>query len=287
MSTFTVAVIQARPESASIEEMRRGGDVGHALDLLRKAASHGVDLACFPEMYPLAGEAEVKAAAADLGIWVVAGLEEPAGSGSSAYNTATFIDRTGGIVHRQRKVYPTERERERGIVSGQGYEVVETELGRLGALICSDLAFVGDGVRSLVRQGVEVIVSPSWWFALAEGLPAAVLGRHLEFGVPIVAVNVAKFAMDAPDSNKRADQLPAAGGYSTFTCPPPVGSLEQLTEWFANKPLGINSVADIALSCGAEEEILLGMIDVDAVRNFPGYFYSNAARATLLEDLNR
>ena len=284
MAEVVVAAVQAKPRSASLDEMRTGGELDHAVELLEAAHARGADLACFPEMYPLVGEEVLRREALRLGIWIVAGLEESAGSGKS-YNTATFISRQGEVVARQRKVYPTEREKQRTIVPGEGYRVVDTELGRVGAVICSDLAFVSEGVRSLARQGVELLFSPSWWFALAEGLPSVILGRHFEFGVPVVGVNVAKVAIAVGDGNDSADRFPAAGGFSTFACPPPVSSLDELGAWFGSKPAGINSVDDICRSLGEDEDILIGSVSLDACRRFPGYFYSAEAHATLLGDI--
>ena len=284
MANVVVAAVQAKPRSASLDEMRAGGELDHAVELLEAARARGVDVACFPEMYPLVGLEVLRREAVRLGMWIVAGLEEPAGSGKT-YNTATFISRQGEVVARQRKVYPTDREKQRTVVPGEGYRVVDTEFGRVGAVICSDFAFVSDGVRSLARQGVELLLSPSWWFALAEGLPSVILGRHFEFGVPVVGVNVAKVAIALGNGTDNANAFPAAGGFSTFTCPPPVTSLGELGAWFASKPGGINSVDDICRSLGEDEDILVGSLSLDACRQFPGYFYSAEARGTLLGDI--
>lgn len=285
MREIMVAAIQAKPRSRDIDEMRSGAEVEHAVELLESARAGGADVACFPEMYPLVGEERLCKEAERLGMWVVAGLEEPAGADGKSYNTATFVSRNGRVVMRQRKVFPTERELHRGIVPGHGYQVVDSELGRLGAVICSDFAFVSEGARSLVGQDVDLILSPSWWFALAEGLPSVILGRHFEFGVPIIGVNIAK--VEIGNGSSAAESLPAAGGFSTIACPPSVESLEELSEWFATKPAGINAVSDISRSLGEDEGILLTPVDVGAARRFPGYFYSATARATLLADIGR
>jgi predicted amidohydrolase len=282
---FKIAVIQARPVSISHEEMSKGGDVEHALWLLKEAKARGADIACFPELYPRTGEAELRRAASELGLWVVAGLEETMES-SGYYNTATFISDEGEIVGRQRKVYPTEIELARGSLAGSDYSVIETRFGKFGAVICSDFAFVNHGIQSLCLQGVELVFNPSWWFALAQGFPAVVLGRHFEYGIPVIGVNMAKVSMSGSNSSNEGP-LPAAGGYSTVAIPPRVESLEQLHEWFRTKSSGIDVVGDFCQTLSEEEAVMVVEVDLAAARRFPGYFYSLEARETHLANLVR
>lgn len=276
MPTVTVAAIQAKPISASFDELRAGGDAGHAVELLERAREAGADIACLPELYPLGGEEAVRDAARRLGLWVVAGLAEELGDGGW-HNTATFVSDAGEVVARQPKCYPTANESQAGVVGGDGYAVVETPFGRLGAVICADFAFATRGVRELCRQGVDIVFNPAWWFALGEAYSASVVGRHLEYGIPVVGVDMARVALRRNVDGRQVELFPPAGGHTTVAVPPPVDSLEALGDWFRTKPGGSNTTEGFVQELGDDEGMLLAEIDVEAVRRFPGYWYSERA----------
>ena len=90
-----IAAVQARPQSELFDDMWNGGDVAHAVDLLEAAARAGAACVCFPELYPRVGEAEIRAAARRLGVFVVAGLIE--GTRTSWHNTSTVIGPDGSV----------------------------------------------------------------------------------------------------------------------------------------------------------------------------------------------
>lgn len=272
----TVAAIQAKPVSPTFDDLMAGGDVPHAVDLLRQAARLGADIACFPELYPRTGEAELCAAARELGLHVVAGLREEVGGGRW-YNTATFIGPNGAIIGRHRKCYPTALELRGGVLKGKSYDVYETEVGRLGAVICSDFAFFDRGAKELKAQGVDILFNPAHWFALGEAFSATVIGRHMEYGVPVIGVDLARHAHMRRVDGELKQLFPPAGGHSTVTVPPPIASLDQLGDWFRTKPGGVNTMDGFVDKLGDEEGILTCRIDVEAVRRFPGYFYYEEA----------
>jgi predicted amidohydrolase len=284
MSTVTVAAIQAKPVSTAFSDLRAGKDAAHAVELLRAAKEAGADLACLPEMYPLGGEEAVREAARDLGLWVVAGLADELADGTW-HNTATFISDTGEVVGRQPKCYPTANEVEAGVVAGDTYEVVETPLGRLGAVICADFAFADRGVKELCRQQVDIIFNPSWWFALGEAYSASVLGRHLEYGVPVVGVDMARCALLREVDGERVELFPPAGGHTTLTVTPPVAELDALGDWFRTKPGGSNTIEGFVQVLGDDEGMLTAEIDIEAVRRFPGYWYSERAPEAHAENI--
>ena len=271
-----VAAIQARPVSVEFDDMWSGADVAHACELLETADRAGADCACFPELYPRVGEDELRAAARRLGMHVVAGLIE--GTRERWYNTGTIIGPDGRIVGRQRKNFPTQGEIDSGVVPAHGYQVFDTALGRLGIVICSDFAFFTDGVRALVDGGVDIICNPSWWFALGAAYPATVIGRHMEYGKPVIGVDIAACSLLFRKGGQVVQRFPRAGGYSTVCVPPPISDLAGLAEWFRTKPGGINSNDGYIQTLGADEGILYADIDLDAVRRFPGYFYRATER---------
>jgi N-carbamoylputrescine amidase len=267
-----IAAVQARPVSDLFDDMWNGGDVGRAVTLLEDAARGGAACVCFPELYPRVGEDEIRAAARRLGVFVVAGLIE--GTRARWRNTATVIGPDGRILARQPKCFPTQNEIDNGVVAGKGYQVIETDLGRLGIVICADFAFFSEGPDTLVDQSVDIIFNPSWWFALGEAYPGTVIGRHMQYGKPVIGVDIAACALRlrGPDGQP-VERFPRAGGYSTVCVPPPIASLAELAEWFRTKPGGTNSAQGFIQTLADDEGILYADVDVDAVRRFPGYFY--------------
>jgi predicted amidohydrolase len=249
--------------------------VPHALELLAQAARGGASLVCFPELYPRVGVEEVCRAARRHTVHVVAGLAE--GTPQRWYNTAVVIAPSGEIIGRQRKAFPTQGELDNGVVPEHDYRVIPTEIGRLGIIICADLPFFGAGLDALVAQQADILINPSWWFALGAGYPATVIGRHMECGKPIVGIDIAACALKRRVDGRLIDLFPRAGGYSTVCVPPPVATLPELADWFRNKPGGTNTLDGFAATLGEDEGILYAEIDLDAARRFRGYFYRAAA----------
>lgn len=72
------------------------------------------------------------------------------------YNTSVLIDRDGHIVGKYRKVHLAIYECWAGITPGHELPVFDTELGKIGMLICWDNTFP-ESVRTLAQQGAEII----------------------------------------------------------------------------------------------------------------------------------
>ena len=267
-----IAAIQAKPVSETFDDIWDGADVPRAVALLETAAKAGATLACFPELYPRVGEPELRATARRLGIYVIAGLID--GTRGRWYNTATVIGADGAVLGRQAKCFPTQGEIDNGAVAATGYRVIETDIGRLGIVICADFAFFADGPDALAAQGVDILFNPSWWFALGEAYPGTVIGRHMQYGKPVIGVDIAACSLRLRDPDGRlVERFPRAGGYSTVCVPPPITTLSELAEWFRTKPGGTNSACGFVQTLGEDEGVLYTDVDVDAVRRFPGYFY--------------
>jgi predicted amidohydrolase len=162
---FTAAAVQAAPVFLKKEET-----IEKCCSLIKEAASQGARLIVFPETYiptfpywspdfsersgywvhswveyynnsvmiPSADTDRICRAAKEANAYVVVGLSElDARWQGSLYNTALFINADGHIMGKHRKLIPTYHER---LYWGQGdgshLKVFDTELGRLGALIC-------------------------------------------------------------------------------------------------------------------------------------------------------
>jgi predicted amidohydrolase len=101
------------------------------------------------------------AAAARYGLHVCAGLTERAGA--HVFNAAVLIDPSGRIILKHRKI------NELSIAHncyelGDRLNVVDTELGRLGLMICADAFAEGQVLsRALGCMGAQVILSPAAW----------------------------------------------------------------------------------------------------------------------------
>lgn len=152
---------------------------------IRAAVAQGADLAVFPEYAgieaaligaPLACPGALvwrdrMAAAAgrwhDLhaslaqrhGIWVLAG-SMCAADGDGFVNRAVLVG-PNGQMGAQDKVIPTPYEREEmGLQSGDAIQLFDTQLGRIGVLICYDCEFPMLA-RQLVEAGADLILVPS------------------------------------------------------------------------------------------------------------------------------
>ncbi|KAE8375277.1 carbon-nitrogen hydrolase [Aspergillus bertholletiae] len=176
-----IALIQLHPEPHKIESNH-----ARAVEYIRKAAKAGAMLAVLPEFHladfhPTHDEsvrrrcadyqthlATYCALARECNINIVPGSlaelrEDPATTGvERLFNVAYFIDNTGRVCGRyeKRNLWIPEREFvDRGTAEHVAFD---TPLGKVGLLICWDLAFP-EAFRELVRQGARMIVVPAYW----------------------------------------------------------------------------------------------------------------------------
>jgi nitrilase len=186
----TVACVQAEPvvfdREATLERLAV---------LTAEAAGAGAGLVVFPEAfipaYPssvwakaLAGWADPRAKAAfallaresvevpgpaaerlgeiarEHGVWLVTGVTEidPERPGT-LYNTLLYHDSEGNLALHHRKLVPTNHERlVWGQGDGRGLRAIETDVGRLGGLICWE-NYMPLARFSLYESGVEIYVA--------------------------------------------------------------------------------------------------------------------------------
>lgn len=173
-----VALVQMRVTGGGMQE-----NLARAEGLIASAAAGGAKLAILPEamdvgwMHPSCrdlaepvpgGEParRLGEAAARHGIHVCAGLTER--DGDRVYNAAILIDPHGKVICKHRKL------NELAIAHGcydQGncLNVVPTELGMVGLMICADGFAEGQILsRSLGWMGADMIVSPCAWAVEAD-----------------------------------------------------------------------------------------------------------------------
>ena len=105
----------------------------------------------------------VKSAAKDYSMVVVMGHQEVDGSvsGSTLFNSVAIIDADGRLLNNHRKLMPTNPERMVwGFGDGSTLRVVETAVGRVGALICWE-NYMPLARMTMYGQGVEIYLSPT------------------------------------------------------------------------------------------------------------------------------
>jgi nitrilase len=160
MKRIKAAAIQIAPDLTT-----GSGTVDRVCDAIDRAAAQGVELAVFPEtfvpyypyfsfvippvqmgkehlrLYELAVEVpgpvteRLSQAAAQHGMVLVVGVNER--DGGSLYNTQLVFDADGALLLKRRKITPTYHERMVwGQGDGSGIRVVESAVGRIGALAC-------------------------------------------------------------------------------------------------------------------------------------------------------
>jgi predicted amidohydrolase len=83
------------------------------------------------------------------------------GDFTGLFNTTYYIDRSGEIQGRYRKVNLWLSERSY-ITPGSNVSVFDTRFGRVGLIICWDLMFP-EVFRAMVKERVEIVICPSYW----------------------------------------------------------------------------------------------------------------------------
>jgi aliphatic nitrilase len=159
---FTAAAVQAAPVF-----LDRDATIDKACELIAEAGKAGADLIVFPETWvpgypfwhtspevfsaktfaelwknsveiPSASTARLGQAALQANAYVVMGINErDTVSRGTLYSTQLYLDSSGEVIHRHRKLMPTFTERTIwGMGDGSDLDVLETPFGRVGGLIC-------------------------------------------------------------------------------------------------------------------------------------------------------
>jgi predicted amidohydrolase len=207
----TLGTVRATPrEGSTLDENRQ-----LLARLVAAAADQGAQVVCLPENGVSAGTglthrehaerlhgptvAALGRVAAERGVYVVAQFHER--DAHRLHNTAVLLDRRGGIAARYRKMHLTTSEWENGIVPGGGPVVVDTEMGRLGMLICFDLHFP-EAARLTALAGAEVIFGPTVGDRWPERRDAVTRAHAVANGVYVVT-SLVKHPSDIVDTEGR------------------------------------------------------------------------------------
>jgi nitrilase len=224
---FTVAAVQAAPVF-----MDRDATVAKACDLIREAGSEGARVIVFPEAYipaypdwvwavpagdsdtldelygqllknsvtiPSDTTDDLCAAAREASAYVVMGMNErnAEASGSSLYNTLLYINDSGTIMGKHRKLVPTGGER---LIWAQGdgstLQVFDTPYGRLSGLICWE-NYMPLARYTLYAWGIQLYVASTW--DRGDGWQATLRHIALEGRVHVISCCMAIRTSDIPD----------------------------------------------------------------------------------------
>jgi deaminated glutathione amidase len=184
-----------------------------ALELIKEAKIKGARMVAFPEFLmafsPGNQSAEELAELAESingpfatslmetarthGIHILATIYERCGVANRVYDTALWIDENGrtGAVYRKLHLYDAFgfKESDKFAAGKELTPPFETDLGRIGMMICYDLRFP-ELSRLLTLMGAEVLVAPSGWVEgdlKVEHWQTMVRARALENGCYVIA----------------------------------------------------------------------------------------------------
>lgn len=184
MREFVAAAVQLAPSPAPLTAETIAGNTARAIELTRRCVgATGAELVVLPEsvttgfttglapeaLWDLVSElpgpiiAPFQLLAAELGVHLVLGSYERGPVRGVVYNAAVVLGPTGELLGTYRKTHPFGTERaDRGgwVTPGEDPLVVDTELGRIGVIICFDGDYP-ELSRITAIHGAEVICRPS------------------------------------------------------------------------------------------------------------------------------
>jgi predicted amidohydrolase len=184
MRAFTAAAVQLAPAQGPLspESVRKNLDkcvdftrrcvdaTGAELVVLPESATTGFTPDCSTEeLWDLVSEVPgpvtepVQQVARDLGVYVVLGTYERGPERGVVFNSSVLVDRTGEVLGTYRKTHPFCTEHVDGggwVTPGSTVTVCDTDLGRIGMIICFDGDYP-ELSRIQAVQGAEVICRPS------------------------------------------------------------------------------------------------------------------------------
>lgn len=163
---------------------------------IETAKEKPTDIICFPET-ALSGDSrdvppdchgEIADAVRQAGIWCIYGSYVR--DGKMVYNEAIVVKPDGSVAAKIRKAHLWHEE---GVTAGTDIpQVIETPFGKIGVIICWDIAFP-DRARFLAVKGADIVFCPAFWygdkFGTTEILPSIVQTRAFENQIFMVLVD--------------------------------------------------------------------------------------------------
>jgi predicted amidohydrolase len=204
-----------RFRAAAVQTLARLGDYDHnialARDFVEDAVTQGAELVVFPECMDtgyLFDSPEhcrqlaetmtdgpfvkaLAALAAKHAIYIASGVTEWDPAKDKIFNSGVMFDREGKIVCHYHKQFLATHDQNWFAFGERGCPVVDTDLGRIGLLICFD-GRIPEIFRSMAMQGAQVIVDMANFFSMDQ---ADMWGpaRSYENGLWLVAATKAGY----------------------------------------------------------------------------------------------
>ncbi len=175
-----VAVVQFKASTKKEDNLKK------ILNYILQASKKGAKLVAFPEFMmfytnssqtpmQLAQQAEtisgnfvktIANAAKENSIEVIGTFYEKSTKKNRVYDTSFFIDKSGKIISKYRKIHLYDalgfRESDKMTSGSKIAKPSKTKIGKMGMLICYDLRFP-EMSRTLASSGSEIIIAPSAW----------------------------------------------------------------------------------------------------------------------------
>nr|WP_010281123.1 nitrilase family protein [Bacillus timonensis] len=175
-SPVNVAVVQMDPQ---VGLANKEGNIEKTLSFIEQASNNGANLIVLPELCntgysfenrldafahaePVPGGPTIEKwmeKAKEKNVYIAAGITEV--DGEKLYNTSVLIG-PKGYIGKYRKTHLWNQEKLFFTPGDIGYPVFETEIGRIGLLICWDIWFP-EVARILSMQGADIICSCNNW----------------------------------------------------------------------------------------------------------------------------
>lgn len=171
--SFTVAMVQMSVQANDI-----AANLATATRLLKQASAKNARVAVLPECMDLGWThpgslynataipdgvvfQTLSSLAKELNMFICSGLTEK--DKGKIYNSAVLIDNNGDLLLKHRKINELDIGKPYYAL-GDRINVIDTELGRIGIMICAD-AIVEDRsiTTALARMGTDIILSPCAW----------------------------------------------------------------------------------------------------------------------------
>ena len=231
MAPFTVAAVQA-----AYVLMDRDATIDRVAALTAEAAANGAKLVVFPEAFvpgdpiwkdsgiiwdgdeawysmlvdqaivvPSEATERLGAIAAKHGVTLVVGVDERDPNLATIYCSMLYFGSDGSLLGKHRKLMPTGSERTVwGMGDGSLLTVVDTEIGRVGGLICWE-NYMPLARYFMYSQGIDVWVAPT----LATGDAWVATMRHIarEGRLYVIGVNPCVRVDQIPDDFPARDKV--------------------------------------------------------------------------------
>ena len=173
MSTqvFKIGVVQLDVGLGSIN-----ANMEKVMQYLRELSDDGVSLVLLPEMVSCGFDNDALGTHAEKTPEILAELSDfakqnnmavagsfPEGEGDHVYNTLYLIDRDGQVKEGYRKLHLFRlTDEHRYFSAGNRMVTVDTELGRIGLMICYDMRFP-ELARTLTLSDTSILLVPAQW----------------------------------------------------------------------------------------------------------------------------